>query len=211
MGRYDTSTGIEGQMQPGSRGRVLRNLLGFTRKTELDELEFRSLLAAQDAWLNRVSSETRFTTQTLCAMHRDWLGSIYEWAGRYRNVELSKGTFIWPPARLIAQNMEQFDRQFLSRYTPCRPATVDSVARHVAIVHAEFLLVHPFRDGNGRLARWLADLMFLQAGLPLPDYLFTGRGFRESRKQYLQGVKRGYGQDYDLLAAFFADAVARRL
>jgi hypothetical protein len=26
------------------------------------------------------------------------------------------------------------------------------------------LLVHPFRDGNGRLARWLAELMFFQAG-----------------------------------------------
>ncbi len=53
MGRYDTSTGIEGQTQPGSRGRVLRNLLGITRKTELDELEFRSLLAAQDAMNGR--------------------------------------------------------------------------------------------------------------------------------------------------------------
>jgi hypothetical protein len=40
--------------------------------------------------------------------------------------------------------------------------------RDAHVVHAELLLIHPFREGNGRLARWLADLMALQ-----PE-LFTG-------------------------------------
>ena len=34
----------------------------------------------------------------------------------------------------------------------------------IAMVHTELLLIHPFRDGNGRLARWLADIMAAQAG-----------------------------------------------
>jgi cell filamentation protein len=40
-GRYDVSGYIEAQYQPGSRGRVLRNLLGITRKREMDEVEAR--------------------------------------------------------------------------------------------------------------------------------------------------------------------------
>lgn len=39
--RYDVAGLIEAQYQPGSRGRVLRNLLGITRKREMDEAEAR--------------------------------------------------------------------------------------------------------------------------------------------------------------------------
>lgn len=49
---------------------------------------------------------------------------------------------------------------------------VDCLLEDLAIIHAEFLLIHPFREGNGRLARWLAELMCLQSGLPLPDFGF---------------------------------------
>src|SRR6185295_5646207 len=118
------------------------------------------------------------------------------------NVEMEKEGFRWPPARLVWQNMENFEQEFLKRYTPCRPADLPIVSHQVAVVHAELLLVHPFRDGNGRLARWLADLMFSQAGFPLPDYLFIGRGAKKGRTRYLNGVKAGYNQNYDLLAAF---------
>src|SRR5258706_11970874 len=102
MGRYDASAGSEGEMEPGSRGRVLRNRLGIKCKSEADQVEFELLLAAQEIWLKRVTDETRFTARILCQMHADWLGKIYDWAGRYRNVELSKGSFQWPPARLVA-------------------------------------------------------------------------------------------------------------
>jgi hypothetical protein len=49
----------------------------------------------------------------------------------------------------------------------------------LAEVHAELILVHPFRDGNGRLARLVALLMALQAGLPPLDFSpMAGRGKR---------------------------------
>jgi cell filamentation protein len=198
-------------MQPGSGGRVLRNRLGIKRKSDIDQTEFELLVAAQELWLQRVTGKTTFTSQMLCQMHGDWLGRIYDWAGRYRNVELAKSGFQWPPARFVAQNMQNFGQKYLRRYTPCQAGNVQEVSSRVAMVHAELLLVHPFRDGNGRLARWLADLMFLQAGLPLPNYLLAGKGSKESRSKYLAGVQQGYLQNYRLLADFFADAVARRM
>jgi len=36
-------------------------------------------------------------------MHYDWLGDIYEWAGRYRTVELAKDSFRWPPAYRVEE------------------------------------------------------------------------------------------------------------
>jgi hypothetical protein len=37
--RYDTSSLPEAQFEPGSRGRVLKNLLGIKRKRDMDEAE----------------------------------------------------------------------------------------------------------------------------------------------------------------------------
>jgi len=144
-------------------------------------------------------------------MHRDWLGGIYEWAGRYRTVELTKGSFRWPPAFRVTENMDTFEKGILARCTPCRAGPLAEVARCLAEVHAELLLIHPFREGNGRLARWVSDLMALQAGLPAPDYGLAGRGAGRRREAYLEAVREGYVRDYEPLTAFFVEALERRL
>ncbi len=207
--RYQPATGAEAESEPGSRGRVLRNKPGIQRKREMDRAEFEALVRAQTDLLGRVTVETQFTADGLRLMHRSRLGELYEWAGEYRTVEMEKGGFRWPPAYRVAQNMATLEQGLLQRYTPCRPASLDVVARHMAEVHAELLLIHPFRDGNGRLARWLADLMALQAGWPLPDYRFRGRGSEHERALYLAAVKQGYLTRYDDLTAFFLRAVSR--
>ncbi|MCX6996498.1 MAG: hypothetical protein NTV49_05310, partial [Kiritimatiellaeota bacterium] len=52
--RYRSASGPEGAFQPGSQGRVLRNLSGLTRKREMDLAEFEALVAAQEAYLDRI-------------------------------------------------------------------------------------------------------------------------------------------------------------
>ena len=114
--RYQAPFGAEAECQPGSRGRVLQNLLGITRKRDMDLAEYKALLAAQEAELSIVTARTRFTTVHLCRMHNDWLGGIYEWAGRYRTVELSKDGFAWPPAFRVAENMAAFESGLLREF-----------------------------------------------------------------------------------------------
>jgi hypothetical protein len=53
--------------------------------------------------------------------------------------------------------------------------------------------------------------MALQAGLPSPDYGFLGRGSKQRRVAYLNAVREGYTEDYRPLAAFFEEALERRL
>jgi cell filamentation protein len=144
-------------------------------------------------------------------MHHEWMGGIYEWAGEYRTVEVQKGDFRWPPAYRVPQNMDSLEQNLLFRNTPCRPGSLAEVAWRIAEVHAELLLIHPFREGNGRLARWLADLMAFQAGLPPPDYAFRGKGSVGRKAQYLRAVSLGYLREYEALATFFAEALRRRL
>jgi len=209
--RYVTPEGPEVEFQPGSRMRVLKNRLGIRRKMEMDRAEFEALVLAQERYLGRVGPSTRLTARLLCEMHRVWLGGIYEWAGRYRTVELKKGDFRWPPAFCIGENMENFEKGLLARCTPCRRGPLAEVSRRIAEVHAELLLIHPFREGNGRLARWVSELMALQAGLPGPDYAFIGRGAKERRAAYLDAVRKGYLGEHGPLTAFFLEALERRL
>jgi cell filamentation protein len=209
--RYVTANSPEAEFERGSRTRVLRNRLGIRRKTEMDRVEFEALVVAQEEYLGRIGPHTRLTAAMLCRMHRRWLGGIYEWAGRYRTVELAKGDFRWPPAFRVGQNMDAFEKGVLARCTPCRPGPLVEVARCIAEVHAELLLIHPFREGNGRLARWVSDLMAFQAGLPAPDYGFIGRDAKRKRAAYLEAVRKGYVQNYEPLTAFFVEALERRL
>lgn len=211
MSRYVNPTGLEAQYEPGSGKRVLKNKLGIRRKTEMDQTELEALIRAQRAYYELPDlSARRIDSEFICDMHRDWLGEIYEWAGHYRTVELSKNEFVWPPAYLVHENMVRFENEILTVHTPCRPGVLHEVCRSIATVHAELLLIHPFREGNGRIARWLSDIMAYQAGYVPPLYRFTGKGSRRVREEYLSAVVQGYAQNYEPLARFFEDAVLAR-
>lgn len=207
-GRYDVSILVEAQFEPGSRGRVLRNLLGIARVREMNRVEAVALQAAMDGFFRRYDEARRFTAQDVREMHRAWLGDIYAWAGEYRIVNISKGDFMFAAARRVPALMLDLQRKVLARCTPCRSPDRAQVVEALAEVHVELLLIHPFRDGNGRIARALAILMAAQAGLPQIDFSpIAGR----RRKEYFAAVQAGMDRNYRPMAAIFADLIERSL
>jgi cell filamentation protein len=206
VNRKYMATGPEAEFQPGSRGRVLRNRLGITRVRDMNEAESQALLIAQEAALDHFGPEHRFTASDICDLHRLWLGPIYEWAGDYRSVNIGKGGFQFAHSPLIAGLMRELQRSALARHTPCRPGRDNAIAAALAEVHAELILIHPFREGNGRLARLLALLMALQAGRPPLDFSpLAGRG----RPAYIAAIQAAMGRDYGPLTAMFGRVIAR--
>ena len=67
------------------------------------------------------------------------------------------------------------------------------------------MLIHPFREGNGRVSRLLSTLMALQAGLPLLD--FSGIKGKQ-RKAYFAAVQAGMSRNYAPMAQVFRKVVA---
>jgi cell filamentation protein len=204
--RYDISGLPEGQFEPGSRGRVLKNLAGIRLKREMDALEAVKLAEATDWAIRHYSADHCFTAKDVCAMHRQWLGEVYPWAGRYRQVNIGKGGFAFAMAAQVPRLMEEFGRNELKRYTPCVFDDRDKIVEALATVHCELVLIHPFREGNGRLSRLLTTLMALQAGLPLLD--FSGIAGK-ARQAYFLAVQAGMGRDYEPMKGVFR-AVLRR-
>ncbi|MGH7261622.1 MAG: Fic/DOC family protein [Nitrospiraceae bacterium] len=156
--RYDMSDLPEAQFEPGSNDQVLKNRLGITSTKEMDVTEARALERAMDVLVRTYGETHWFTVADVRECHRTWLGDIYEWAGRYRQVNVSKDGFPFAAAAQVPALMDQFERGVLRRCTPCTFADRAEVVRALAETHVELVLVHPFRDGNGRLARALMTL-----------------------------------------------------
>jgi cell filamentation protein len=68
------------------------------------------------------------------------------------------------------------------------------------------VLIHPFRDGNGRLARVLSSLMALQARLPLLDFsTLAGTG----KTDYVTAIQAGIDMHYAPMESLFREIIER--
>jgi len=113
--RYDATDLDESQFEPGSRHRVLKNLLGITSKREMDQLEGREQVRVLEELAGLYDSDHRFTATDICRMHRLWLGRIYPWAGKYRQVNVKKDSFPFAAAAQIPTLMAEFEDGPLKR------------------------------------------------------------------------------------------------
>lgn len=205
--RYE-ATGPEAEFEPGSRGRVLRNLLGVRSAREMARVESEALLDATQKLIDQTRADQRFRAADICRMHHLWLGEIYSWAGAYRSLNIAKGRFMFAAAPHVPKLMHELERGPLKQYTPCRFMALEDQAKALAVVHCELILIHPFREGNGRCARLLSVLMGLQAGLPALD--FGGiRGVEKRR--YIAAIHAGLDRNYRPMTEVFQRVIARTL
>lgn len=132
----------------------------------------------------------QLTPEIICECNRVAMQGIYETAGRYRDRFVAVGSFV-PPKR---------------SEVPALVAEMCDYANHVSAqpLHASaFLLwrlnwVHPFYDGNGRIARELSYLALLVgnsvselAGNPTIPELIE-RNYRSEYYQYLEAADRAW-------------------
>lgn len=85
-------------------------------------------------------------------------------AGRYRSLDVrAAGTgFLYPPHYRVPEQMEEFVVWLQSEEARAlHPVVFASEA------HFRFVGIHPFRDGNGRTARLLMNLLLLRSGFPI--------------------------------------------
>ena len=185
--RYDTLSSKEGQYQPDSNDQVLLNRMGITDSSEMDDIELDLLEQLTDSILHNVSEDQIITIADLSEWHRRWLGNVYDWAGQYRSINMGKDGFQFAAAHLIHELMNKFGDNFLNIYTPCNEMDEEQLIEALANVHIEYILIHPFREGNGRLSRLLATVMALQAGQPLLDFSYMD----VNKEAYFLAVREG--------------------
>ncbi len=62
-----------------------------------------------------------------------------------------------------------------------------------AIIHKEFVFIHPFIDGNGRLSRLLMNLMLLQESYNIANIPII------TRREYIESLEKAHTNDKDFI------------
>jgi cell filamentation protein len=202
--RYRAS-GREAEFQPGSDGRVLRNRLGIAVPEEMDEVEMFLLEQLYEQVFGEAFPDRRLMVADLKDWHYRWLGNVYDWAGEERSVNLAKADLHFAAAAQVPRLLGEFQRDCLDRFTPSNSLSESEQAEAIAITHVELILIHPFREGNGRLARMLADVMAVQAGNGLLDYVEWDR----QKGRYFAAIQQGFSGDYGPMKRLVTAALGR--
>lgn len=192
INRYDAE-GSQSSYEPGSDEQVLANKLGITDPQDMDDAELVLLEKLYLSVLIEDLPDRQLTIQDLADWHRRWLGNLYPWAGDLRSVNMGKGGFTFAAAPQIPRLLADFERDCLGRFTPCNDCTDEELIKAIALSHVEFILIHPFREGNGRLSRLLADVMAVQGGRVPLDY----SAWEEHKDAYFAAINQGLSCNYE--------------
>lgn len=143
---------------------VIKDGMTISGKSVREHLEATNHNEAIGLLTGLANKQVSLDETTIKALHSVVLHGIdNKNAGHWRtfNVFIGGATHTPPPHQIVPGMMEEFidwyngDAQKLS--------SVERAAR----VHADFVTVHPFSDGNGRTARLLMNLELAKAGYPL--------------------------------------------
>src|SRR6266540_5553355 len=162
---------------------ICLNWAGCLDKDEIDRREDEGVQRAMELVADLVThaSPVEISIKVIQEAHVALMGPIYPFAGAWRTVGLHRGEGPerWPlPPGGIQPLMDVLKRDVLSR-SPMVSDNDQEVFKYASEVMNELLAIHPFREGNGRVAFILGNLILMQNDmLPLTTY---ERGFDEQR------------------------------
>ncbi len=190
-----TSTAIEGNtLTLGETAFVLEEGLTVSGKPLKDHEEVVGHARAIDLVYNLVEGGGVFTEEQLFSLHRavqvQQVVDVYKPVGEWKK-EPNSTVAIVGSKQMVFEYASPGDvpglmGKWFSLYheiiDAIKPGDSQMAMDGYARLHVSFVRIHPFFDGNGRLARLIANIPVLKAGLPpvvVP---------REERKQYIDAL-----------------------
>lgn len=161
---------------------VLQNKLKITSQIELKKVEERiSKLAAK--WLYDTGAIDKIKVGTFAGLqqiHRVLFKDIYDFAGKIRDVNISKGDFRFASVVYIVQSLKSIDKM--------PESTFDQIIEK----YVEMNIAHPFREGNGRATRIWLDLILKKNLKKVVDWN------KIDKNDYLSAMRRSPIKDVEI-------------
>ena len=128
---------------------TLENKLGITDSVELSKAEEKiSKKKAVELFDRNIFDQLKTgSCEALFAIHKFLFEDIYDFAGKLRDVNISKGNFRFAPVMYLEVSLENIEKM--------PQGSFDKIVEK----YVEMNIVHPFREGNGRSMRIWLDLM----------------------------------------------------
>ena len=162
MSRYDAD---DTYCYPGTD--VLRNKAEITNAEDLDAYEGElSTLRSIEILENPIAGQ--FDLAHLQRIHLALFQDVYDWAGKIRTVDISRGNSRFANVRFIESAANDIFNK-LARENWLRGLDADTLSKRLAHYLSEINALHPFREGNGRVQRIFISQLSQSAGYQL-DY-----------------------------------------
>jgi Fic family protein len=188
----DSSNRLEGITVPGPRIKdlVLRN----TNPRNRSEQEIAGYRDALEL-IHEARQEMPITTNVIRQLHTRIYGYLGEEGGRWKpadndivergkNGEIIRVRFHAVSAVATPQAMDSLVEQYALAEQARREALV-----LIPLFVLDFLCIHPFRDGNGRVARLLTLLLLYHFGYEVGRYISLERLFEKSKEGYYENLE----------------------
>lgn len=161
---------------------VLNNKLNITNQIELNKAEEKmSKEKAKKLFDSGKIDTIKVGTFTgLKQIHKYLFEDIYDFAGKMRDVNISKGNFRFAPVMYLEQSLKHIDKMPQS--------TFDEIVEK----YVEMNIAHPFREGNGRSTRIWLDLIFKKELKKVVDWN------KIDKEDYLSAMERSPIKDIEI-------------
>lgn len=143
------------------------------RDLKILEAEERKLLLNGYLYFHKKLSEpTIFDEKYFKELHRKTFNKLYNFAGKYRTVNISKGYTTFCQVRFLEQTSKEIfhklaSENYLKDYSAKRK---EEFARKIAFFICELIALHPFFELNGRITRLFFDMIAIYNGYEYIDY-----------------------------------------
>ncbi|PIN79865.1 cell filamentation protein Fic [Candidatus Woesearchaeota archaeon CG10_big_fil_rev_8_21_14_0_10_34_8] len=198
------SNAIEGNtLTLGETRMILEEGITISGKLMREHFEALNHKKALDYIESIVKENKKISEEMLCRINEFILNNIEdEEKGIYRlrKVYVQGACFIPAKPDLVPKLM----RDFIFWTNNNKSKSLDIIT-FVAITHEKFTFIHPFIDGNGRCARLLTNLQFMQNGYPPITFLNT------ERKKYIRTLDLAHDEKIEQFVHFMARCMERSL
>ncbi|MDP4199700.1 MAG: mobile mystery protein B [Bacteroidota bacterium] len=169
-------------------------------QSQLNEVEFQNIVMSR-AWSRARKHGDLLTTAFMERLHKRMYGDVWKWAGKRRIVQLQNEKFA--DYYIIATATENILADFRYRLQHARPKTQAEWNRLGAEFHHRIVKVHYFKNGNGRHARELTELLLMQYGqAPFTWGSESLSRMSETRDRYIEALHAADDGNYSLLTEF---------
>lgn len=189
------SAGIEGNELSLSETQIaIQRGITISGKPPEHSDEVRNLNAALDYLEQLAQASTPLTEWEVRQINRLVLGSESSDSGAYRKVEvaITNSPHKPPHPMKVPDYMADF-AQWLARVNGI------PVPLRAAVCHAWLVHIHPFRDGNGRTARAMMNLLLMRQGYPIVIIR------RTDRQRYYEALRASDEGDITTLMELFLE------
>ncbi len=166
----------------------------IANQAELNEWEHGNIVEGE-GWAFARRRKELLTAEFLRRLHQKMFGTTWKWAGHWRTSEKNIG--------IAPERISEAVRQLLQDVAAQLEAHSYPIREIAARLHHRLVQIHPFPNGNGRVARTYADLLLFSLG---EERFRWGQGDLvapgDVRGRYIAALRAADSHDYEPLFRF---------